>query len=155
MQHVPAIKKNLVSGSLLCKEGFKLVFESNKVVVSRYVLFVGKGYNCGGLFCLSLEDFCNKVVNQIHSNVNESEIWHSRLCHINFGCMMWLAKMDLISSFTLAKGSKCHACVQAKQPRKPHKPAKERHLAPLSSYIQISVRWMVCWLKVERNTSWL
>ena len=41
VQHVPAIKKNLVSGSLLCKEGFKLVFESNKVVVSRYGLFVG------------------------------------------------------------------------------------------------------------------
>ena len=30
-------------GSLLCKEGFKLVFESNKVVVSRYGLFVEKG----------------------------------------------------------------------------------------------------------------
>ena len=74
MQHVPTIKKNLVSTSLLCKEGFKLVFESNKVVVSQYGLFVGKGYDCGGLFRLSLEDFCNKVVNQIHSNVNESEV---------------------------------------------------------------------------------
>ena len=45
--------------------------------------------------------------------------------------MTRLAKMDSTLSFTLAKGSKCHACVQAKQPRKPHKPAKERHLAPL------------------------
>ena len=63
VQHVPAIKEILISGSLLCKEGFKLVFESNKVVVSRYGLFVGKGYDCGGLFRLSLEDFCNKVVN--------------------------------------------------------------------------------------------
>ena len=36
VQHVPAINKNLLSGSLLCKEGFKLVFESNKVVISRY-----------------------------------------------------------------------------------------------------------------------
>ena len=70
-------------------------------------------------------------MNQIHSSVNESEVCHSCLCHINFGCMTWLAKMDLIPSFTLAKGSKCHSCVQAKQPRKPHKPAKERHLAPL------------------------
>ena len=105
VHHVPAIKKNLVSGSLLCKEGFKLVFESNKVVVSRYRLFVGKGYGCGGLFRLSLEDFCNNV-NQIHSNVNECEVWHSRLCHINFGCMMRLAKMNLIPSFTLSKGSK-------------------------------------------------
>ena len=36
VQHVPAIKKNLVSGSLLCREGFKLVFESNKLVVTKY-----------------------------------------------------------------------------------------------------------------------
>ena len=131
VQHVPAINKNLVSGSLLCKEGFKLVFESNKVVVSRYGLFIGKGYECGGLFRLSLADFFNNVVNQISSIPNESEIWHSRLCHINFGCMSRLAKMNLIPSFTLAKGSKCHSCVQSKQPRKPHKHAKERHLAPL------------------------
>ena len=45
--------------------------------------------------------------------------------------MSRLAKMNLIPCFTLAKGSKCHLCVQAKKPRKPHKPAKERHLAPL------------------------
>jgi hypothetical protein len=70
-------------------------------------------------------------VNQIHSSVTEYEVCHSRLCHINFGCMMRLAKMNLIPSFTLAKGSKCHSCVQAKQPRNPHKPTKERHLAPL------------------------
>src|SRR3954467_7343129 len=45
--------------------------------------------------------------------------------------MTQLAKMNLIPSFTLAKGSKCDACVQAKQTRKPHKAAEERHLAPL------------------------
>ena len=32
MQHVPSIKKNLVSGSLLCRDGFKLAFESNNVL---------------------------------------------------------------------------------------------------------------------------
>ena len=131
VQHVPDIRKNLVSGSLLCKEGFKLVFESNKTILSRYGLFIGKGYECGGLFRLSLENLCNNVVNHIHSIVDESDIWHSRLCHINFGCMTLLAKMNLIPSFTLAKGSKCDACVQAKQPRKSHKAAEERHLAPL------------------------
>ena len=132
VQHVPSINKNLVSGSLLCKEGFKLVFESNKVVISKYGQFIGKGYECGGLFRLSLSDFCNKVVNHICAPGNETDVWHSRLCHINFGCMTRLAKMNLIPSFTLAKGSKCQACVQAKQPRKPHKPVKEaRDLAPL------------------------
>jgi hypothetical protein len=42
MIHVPSINKNLVSGSLM-KDGLKLVFESNKVVLSKYETFVGKG----------------------------------------------------------------------------------------------------------------
>ena len=64
VQHVPSIKKNLVSGSQLCRDGYKIVFESNKSVLSKYGTFVGKGYDCGGLFRLSLhDDVCNKVVN--------------------------------------------------------------------------------------------
>jgi hypothetical protein len=39
--------------------------------------------------------------------------------------------MSLIPNFSIAKGSKCHSCVQSKQPQKPHKVAEERHLAPL------------------------
>ena len=92
----------------------------------------------------SLADFCNKVVNNIHSNVNETEVWHSCLCHIGFGCMTWLAKLNSIPSFTLAKGSKCHSCVQAKQSRKPHKAAEERHLAPLELIHSNLCEKMVC-----------
>ena len=127
VQHAPSIKKNLVSGSLLCRDGFKLVFESNKVVVSRYGQFIGKGYESGGLFRFSLSDFCNKVVNHVcDSNNSVADIWHSRLCHINFGCMTRLSSMSLIPNFSIVKGSKCQACVQAKQPRKPHKVVDER-----------------------------
>ena len=39
--------------------------------------------------------------------------------------------MSLILNFTIVKGSKCHSCEQSKQPRKPHKAAEERNLAPL------------------------
>ena len=35
--------------------------------------------------------------------------------------------MSLILDFSVIKGSKCQACVQAKQPRKPHKAIDERH----------------------------
>ena len=42
VQHVPSIKKNLISRSLLCPDGFKLVFESNKCVLSKYEAFVEK-----------------------------------------------------------------------------------------------------------------
>ena len=130
VQHVPSINKNLVSGSLLCRDGFKLVFESNKVVISKYGQFVGKGYECGGLFRLSLSDLCTQIINHV-CNDSESNIWHSRLCHINFGCMTRLANMNLIPKFTTVKSSKCQVCVQAKQPRKSHKTAEVRDLSPL------------------------
>jgi hypothetical protein len=40
----------------------------------KYGIFVGKGYDYGGLFHLSLHDLCNKVVNNVISN--ESNILH-------------------------------------------------------------------------------
>ena len=70
VQHAHSIEKNLVSGSLLCGVGFKLVFESNKVVISRYGQFICKGYDSGGLFCFSLSNFCNKVVNHVCDSDN-------------------------------------------------------------------------------------
>ena len=36
VQHVPTMNKNLVSGSLLCRDVFKVVLEFNKVVVSKH-----------------------------------------------------------------------------------------------------------------------
>ena len=107
VQHVPFIKKNLVSASQMCRDGFKIVLESNKCVVSRHETFFGKDYDCGGLFHLSLlDDVCNKVVNNVNV-LDESNIWHSRLCHINFGCLTRLANMNLIPKFNLVKDSKC------------------------------------------------
>uniref|UniRef100_A0A2N9FHD9 Retrovirus-related Pol polyprotein from transposon TNT 1-94-like beta-barrel domain-containing protein n=1 Tax=Fagus sylvatica TaxID=28930 RepID=A0A2N9FHD9_FAGSY len=44
--HVPDIKKNLVSASLLSKNGVKAVIESDKLILSKNGIFVGKGYSC-------------------------------------------------------------------------------------------------------------
>jgi hypothetical protein len=86
----PSIRKNLISGSLLCRDGHKLVFESNKCVISKFGTFVGKGYESGGLSPLSFVDTCSKSMNHVVDNV-ETNVWHSRLCHVNFGCMPRLA----------------------------------------------------------------
>jgi hypothetical protein len=95
----------------MCRDGFKIVLESNKYVVSRHGTFAGKCCDCGGLFRLSLlDDVCNKVVNSVNI-LNESDLWHSRLCHVNFGCLIQLANINLIPKFNLVKGSKCHVCV--------------------------------------------
>ena len=131
MQHVPGINRNLLSGSLLCRDGYKLVFESNKFIISKFGLFIGKGYNSGGLFRLSILDDCNVVNNlscSLYSgiHVGDAAVWHSRLCHINFDRIVRLCKLNLIPNFSIVRGSKCQACVQAKQPRKPFKPIGEK-----------------------------
>jgi hypothetical protein len=100
VQHIPTIKKNLVSGSLLCRDGFKLVFESNKCIISKFVTFVRKGYDSGGLFRFSLL-FNDNIVNHVMND--ESNVWHLRLCHVNFSCMMRLASLSLILKFTSVK----------------------------------------------------
>jgi hypothetical protein len=130
LHHAPSIKKNLISGSLLCHDGFKLVFELNKCIVSKFGTFSGKGYESGGLFRLSLVDTCFKFANLVVNNM-ETNIWHSRLCHVNIGCMSRLARLSLIPKFDVVKDSKCHMCVEAKQPRKPHKVVVARELTPL------------------------
>jgi hypothetical protein len=45
--------------------------------------------------------------------------------------MSRLSSFNLISNLSIVKGSNCQSCVQFKQPQKPHKTAKERHLTPL------------------------
>lgn len=40
--YVPSMNRNLISVSLLLRQGLKLVFESNKVIMSKFGVFVGK-----------------------------------------------------------------------------------------------------------------
>jgi hypothetical protein len=47
------------------------------------------------------------------------------------GYMSRLVGLNLIPKFDMVKSSKCHVCVEAKQPHKPHKAAMARELAPL------------------------
>ncbi|XP_075076332.1 uncharacterized protein LOC142162988 [Nicotiana tabacum] len=58
--YVPSLRRNLVSGVLLNKAGLKLVFESDKVVISHGGDFVRKGYLSGGLFVLN---FAQEITN--------------------------------------------------------------------------------------------
>ncbi|KAJ9561442.1 hypothetical protein OSB04_006602 [Centaurea solstitialis] len=83
---VPELRKNLVSGWLLNKVGFKLVFESDKFVLSKSGMYVGKGYAMNDMFKLNV-----MVVNVMNKNASTSaymlefsNIWHGRLGHVNF-----------------------------------------------------------------------
>ena len=57
--HVPNIRWNLVSVSLLGKTRVRILFDSNKIVLTKNDAFVGKGYCNQGLFMLKVFDIIN------------------------------------------------------------------------------------------------
>ncbi|KAL5582150.1 hypothetical protein UlMin_014592 [Ulmus minor] len=66
--YVPEIHKNLVSGSLLSKHGFRMVFESKKVVLTKSGMYVGKGYVTEWLFKLNVMTVVPKINKVKHSS---------------------------------------------------------------------------------------
>ena len=58
--HVPNIRANLVSMALLGKVGVKVSFESDRIIMTKDNIFVGKGFCNQGLFVLSI----SKVMNE-------------------------------------------------------------------------------------------
>ncbi|XP_023766817.1 uncharacterized protein LOC111915387 [Lactuca sativa] len=62
--HVPAMTKNLISGPMLSNKGFKMVFESDKFVLTKGPTYVGKGYLYKGLFKLSVVPHNDAFINK-------------------------------------------------------------------------------------------
>ena len=86
--HVLEIRKNLVSGTLLNKNGFKLVFESDKFTLTKRGMYVGQGYLLDGMFKLNVlaqvpKNSDNK--NKAFAYIAElCDVWHSWLGHANY-----------------------------------------------------------------------
>lgn len=82
--HVPEMRRNLVSTSLLVKNGFKCVFVSNKIVISKNDMYIGKRYLTEGLFKLNvitivmIESFASSYL------LESNNLWHARLGHVNY-----------------------------------------------------------------------
>ena len=109
--HVPKVRKNLVSGSLLNKHGFKLVFESDKFIISKGGIFVGKGYLYQGMFKLNI----NKINNSIYM-LDSFYFWHARLRHVNTRNMNDMVKLDLIPKYDNKKKANPPSCYQYPHP---------------------------------------
>ncbi|GJW73114.1 zinc finger, CCHC-type containing protein [Tanacetum coccineum] len=92
--YVPKLHKNLISGPVLNKCGYKQVYESDKYILSKCGVFVGFGYYNNGMFMLNL----NKVpddsdsVYMSSSIVANSSLWHARLGHVHYKRMLEMSK---------------------------------------------------------------
>ncbi|CAM8956477.1 unnamed protein product [Rhodiola kirilowii] len=116
--HVPLIRKNLVSGSLLNKFGFKQVYESDKYVQSKCGMFVGFGDFCNGMFMLNV----NKVVNSVYMTCtsDDSTLWHARLRYVHYQRMNYMSMEGLIPKVDM-NVDRCTTCMLTKITRLPFK----------------------------------
>ncbi|GJT40199.1 pol polyprotein, partial [Tanacetum coccineum] len=117
--YVPEIRKNLVSGWLLNKFGFRLVFESDKFVLSKNQMYVGKGYAMNGMFKLNVMVVKNEI-NKMNSSaylIESSNVWHARLGHVNFNSLRHLIKFNSMPNYHIDSKNKCKTCIEAKLTR--------------------------------------
>ena len=117
--YMPEICKNLVSGSLLNKHGFRIVFESDNVIFTKSGMFVEKGYAADGLFKLNVMTIVNNMNESTSSAylLEFSNLWHNKLCHINYDSIRRLINLDHIPSFQIDSQHKCEICIELKLTR--------------------------------------
>jgi len=118
---VPEIMKNLVSRGLLNKFGFKVVFESDRFVLTKGSAFVGKSYLFEEMFKLNL---INKVKNFAYL-IDSISLWHNRFGHVNTRRMHDMIVLNLIHKSVNNMFDKCKICMQTKITRK-HFPKIDR-----------------------------
>ncbi|GJU08223.1 retrovirus-related pol polyprotein from transposon TNT 1-94 [Tanacetum coccineum] len=126
--YVLEIRKNLMSGWLLNRFGFRLVFESDKFVLSKNQMYVGRGYAINVMFKLN-EMVVKNDINKINSStylIESSNVWHGRLGHVNFNSMRRLIKFYSIPNFHIDSKYKCETYVEAKLTRSSFKSIKQK-----------------------------
>ncbi|GJS05291.1 zinc finger, CCHC-type containing protein [Tanacetum coccineum] len=123
--HVPNIRKNLVSSSILNNCGYKQVIESNKFILSKHGVFIGFGYLCNHMFKLNIVNDNIGSVFMSTSKLNDSIRWHARLGHVHFKRMQELSKDGLILAFDMDT-EKCKTCMLTKITKKPFQNVKRK-----------------------------
>ncbi|GKC94260.1 zinc finger, CCHC-type containing protein, partial [Tanacetum coccineum] len=121
--HVPNIRKNLVSNSVLNNCGYKQVIESNKFVLSKHGVFIGFGYLSNHMFRLNIVYDNIGSAFMSTSKLNDSILWHARLGHVYFKRMQDMSKDGLISASDMDT-EKCKTCMLNKITKKPFQNVK-------------------------------
>ncbi|GJU65264.1 zinc finger, CCHC-type containing protein [Tanacetum coccineum] len=123
--HVPNIRKNLVSSSVLNNCGYKQVIESNKFVLSKHCVFTGFGYLSNQMFRLNIVNDNITSAFMSTSKMNGSILWHARLGHVHFKRMQDMSKDGLILAFDMDT-EKCKTCMLNKITKKPFQNVKRK-----------------------------
>ena len=124
---------------LICTRNLQeLSFNSNKFVLSKSGMYVGKGYMSNGMWKLNVVTIIKSNMNKASSStymLESSNLWHGRLGYVNYDTLRKLINLDHIPAFQIDSQHKCETCVEAKLTKSSFQ-SIERHIElPIVIYV--------------------
>ena len=120
VHHIPGLRKSLVSVKKLDDHGFKIVFDSQKVIISKKGSFVGKGYAKDNMYLLNINK--DVAISAYIVDAYDNYVWHYRLGHIGSNTLNRMIAHNLVPKNSIALTTQnCECCAQAKIVKQPFK----------------------------------
>ena len=119
---MPDSRKNLISISKLCNDSYSVSF--NKTYVS--IMKENKVVTCGTLVnnlyhinCVVIQvDNVEKSLKRKEPSINQTQLWHLRLGHINLKRIQRLVSCGPLATLTLEQLPLCQNCIQGKMTKR-------------------------------------
>ena len=115
VRHVPAIRRNILSGPNLLRKGFRLDCKCNKVVILHLSsgCYYSKCYLCNvdNLFKLRVKhsNYVNVNASSSHFvafNIEFSNMCHEHLGHVNFNSLKHMMNLNIFPKFAINRKNK-------------------------------------------------
>ena len=90
------------------------MFESNKFVLSKSGMYIGKGYMRNGIWKFNVMIIIRSNMNKVSTSTESSHLWHGRIGHVNYDAFRRLINLNYIPTFLIDAKHKCETCVEAK-----------------------------------------
>ena len=121
--YVPALCKNIISGSCLLKNGYSFKSENKGCSIYMREFFYCHFPMRDGLFILNHEGETHihnrEAKRQKPNEMNSTYLWHCRLGHIGHKHMKKLHQDGLLESLDFESVDTCEACLMGKMTRTP------------------------------------
>ncbi|CAN0875011.1 Retrovirus-related Pol polyprotein from transposon TNT 1-94 [Linum grandiflorum] len=118
--YVPALTKNIISGSVLDSEGYSILIGNNCCSINKNGVFYANAVLMNDLYYLDLSrSVYNINTKKQKTNSQSTYLWHCRLGHISLQRMKQLRLVGVSTSFSCESFDTCEACLMGKMTRSP------------------------------------
>lgn len=129
--YAPSLRRNLISVSMLVKDGYSVYFNDN-IVIRKNKHFICSGALVDNLYVINPISPTMQLMemNNMSSNINKRKepscmnqtyLWHLRLGHVNLRRIQRLVKDGPLSSLEVEALPVCESCLEGKMTKRPFK----------------------------------